>query len=360
MSSNKNKIAIISSSLGLGGAEKFASSLSFILSNLGFEIHNIIIEDKICYDISGVLINVGKIIKSDNFISRKIKKGIFLNKYLRKNKISIVVDNRTRPILMREFFTKLIYRNIKVIYMVHISKVEMYLSTPVFLSRLIYKSAHKMVCVSKFIEENLVSKYRLNNTITIYNPKPTALISNNKIADLPDKFFLYFGRLEEKQKNLTLMLESFKYSKVYEKNFYLLLIGDGESKSFLEKKIVELELINYVQIRPFTNKILSIVKEARASVLTSNYEGFPMSIIESLSQCTPVISVNCPSGPNEIVINEFNGLLVEMGNKIEVSNAFERFANDDVLYDFCKLNSQSSIDHLSVETIAKQWQLILK
>jgi glycosyltransferase involved in cell wall biosynthesis len=55
------------------------------------------------------------------------------------------------------------------------------------------------------------------------------------------------------------------------------------------------------------------VQNARFTVLTSHYEGFPMSMVESLALGTPVF-VDCNSGPREIVIDEYNGLLVENYN----------------------------------------------
>jgi glycosyltransferase involved in cell wall biosynthesis len=51
-----------------------------------------------------------------------------------------------------------------------------------------------------------------------------------------------------------------------------------------------------VTILPFNNPF-DIVQNARFTVLTSHYEGFPMSIVESLALGTPVVAVDCNSGP---------------------------------------------------------------
>lgn len=359
MDNRKNNIAIISNSLGIGGAEKFASLLSFILTNLGYEIHNIIIEDSIKYKVSGKVLNLGIEIKNEFGIYRKLKKGIRINNYLKNNNISIIIDNRSRPNLTRELFAKFIYRNSKTIYLIHLSKLEVYLSKPTFLSRMIFKSASKIVCVSKSIEEQVFLKYNLKNSTTIYNPIPIDSNETMKIEELPENFFIYFGRLNEQQKNLTLMLESFSISRIYEKDFYLILIGEGESKALLQKKIEDLKLTKYILIKSFSENVLSYVKKARASVISSNYEGFPMSIIESLSIGIPVISVDCPTGPKEIIIDNKNGLLVEMNNKDALSKAFNTFAFDELVYQNCKSNTKKSVEHLSVDNISKQWKNLI-
>jgi glycosyltransferase involved in cell wall biosynthesis len=76
-----------------------------------------------------------------------------------------------------------------------------------------------------------------------------------------------------------------------------------------------------VTILPFNSNPFDIVQNARFTVLTSHYEGFPMSIVESQALGTPVVAVDCNSGPREIVIDEYNGLLVENYNAINLAAA---------------------------------------
>jgi glycosyltransferase involved in cell wall biosynthesis len=71
------------------------------------------------------------------------------------------------------------------------------------------------------------------------------------------------------------------------------------------------------------------------------------------------VSVNCNSGPAEVIQNEYNGLLVENYNPNALANAMERLINDEDLYHICKANAIKSVQHLSVENISKQWNQIL-
>jgi glycosyltransferase involved in cell wall biosynthesis len=357
---SNNKIAIVSTSLALGGAERFSSLLSFMLDDLGYEVHTIIINDQVAYPYKGILINLGSICSNQNVLSRKINKGKFVRKYLEENNINLIIDNRSRPIFIRELFVKSIYLNKKIFFMVHSSALIMYLPKLKMLAHYLYNNSQcTLVAVSNSISQKIKDKLQLANVSTIYNPVEIVTTKHEKTNDLPEHYFLYFGRFEEEIKNFTLLIESYHISKARYSNFHLLLIGQGRSKVFIENKVNELELNNFIHILPFQSNVVSYIQQAHCTLLTSRFEGFPMSIIESLAAGTPVISVDCETGPNEIIQNEQNGLLVENHNKEALANAMNRFVSDTVLYQNCKKNAQKSVEHLSLKNISLQWKKLL-
>ncbi|PBJ12154.1 glycosyltransferase [Flavobacterium sp. ACN6] len=356
---NKKKVAIVSNSLGKGGAERFAALLTFMLEESGFEVHSIIVNDVVDYSYTGTLFNLEKESSSSSSLFRKWQKGVLLRRYLIQNKIEIVIDSRTRNVLLRELITRFIYRNAKIYYIVHSYNFKNYFPSSVFWSRVLYKNVEAVICVSKAIEEKVKQLYKLNNTITIYNPFFIADEEVVKEVDAAGKVILFFGRLDEKVKNFTLMLEAFSLSKVFLKGYQLHIMGDGNDLEFIQQKINQLNLSGHVQLFPFKENPFNEVRAAKFTILTSHYEGFPLSIIESLALGTPVVSVDCNSGPREIIKSEFNGLLVENNNSQALAEAINRFADDYELYNFCKKNTVDSVKHLSLKTISKQWKNLI-
>lgn len=83
-----------------------------------------------------------------------------------------------------------------------------------------------------------------------------------------------------------------------------------------------------------------------------------MSIIESLSIGTPVVSVDCKSGPKEILKHGFNGLLIQNNNPIKLAKAFNMLLSDENLLKKMKGNAKVSIDKFSETNISKKWENI--
>jgi glycosyltransferase involved in cell wall biosynthesis len=357
--SNKIKVAIISSSLGVGGAEKSSAHLSFLIDDLGYDVHNIIINDIIQYQYAGKLLNLGKLDENHSKFTRPFFKGLTLSNFLKKEKIDIIIDNRTRPVVFRELFTRLIYGNRQIIYVIRSSKLSLYLSKSVFFAKRIYKLPAKIVCVSNATEIKAKLEYGFKNVTTINNPVE---IDNNtyiKPKELPKNYFLFFGRIENDVKNLSLLIESFQLSKAKSKGFKLVIIGDGKDKEWLLDLIKDKKIEEDIIVLPFKKDIQHYIQHAYCSLLTSHFEGFPRMILESLAVGTPVISVDCETGPKELIQNEVNGLLVENYNAKAFSNAIDNMIDDFNLYQKCKKNAQKSVEHLSLKNIAKQWQQLL-
>lgn len=359
--SNIKKVCIVVSSLGGGGAERSSALLSEMLDELGFEVHIVTVLNKVNYSYKGKLLNLGLLKSKDDSSWGRLKRLLVFKKYLRTHKFDYIIDNRTRIGFVKELIiSKLVYSSIKIVYCVHSFKTRNYVHSNRVLGRWLYRSSYRIVCVSHMISDKLRANYGFKNLETVYNS--IAVNSFNELKNSNQNngdYILFFGRIEDSIKNLTLLIDAYQMSKLPETNIKLILLGDGKDKHTLQQKVEQLNLNNHVLFFNYMAKPFQMVRNALFTVLTSQYEGFPMSLVESLYLGVPVVSVNCNSGPSEIIINETNGLLVENNNPLAFADALNRMIEDKKLYLNCKSNATSSVEKFSMEKIGSQWKSIL-
>ncbi|SDH77916.1 glycosyltransferase [Winogradskyella thalassocola] len=358
LKANNKKICIVVSSLGKGGAERSSGLLSEMLFDVGYDVHVVSVLNDIEFPFKGKLLNLGELKAKDDSALGRINRLRVLKAYLKKHNFDYVIDNRTRIGFLKEFIiSKFIYSPKKTIYCIRSYKTANYINPNRFLGRLLYGNAYKIVGVSKAIAEKVKADYSFNNVTSIYNP--IALEEHNSKLETKDNYILFFGRLDDEVKNISLLLEAYAKSELPKHQVNLKILGEGKDLETLKNQVEILNIASNVEFLPYNPYPSAIVKSALFTLLTSRYEGFPRSILESLALGTPVVSVDCKSGPNEIIQNTFNGLLVENHNQGALSEAMTSLFIDKDLYLRCKQNSKPSVAHFSEAEIVQQWQSIL-
>lgn len=353
------KVCIVTTSLGKGGAERFAALLSQMLSGSDCKVHILMTKNDIDYEFSGTLFNIQKEFGDKVSGYRRIK---ILKTYFKKHNFDIIIDNRTRNIFFKEFILyRYIFKAKKIISIVHSYYLRNYLPKSRFLAKVLYDDV-KIIAVSKEIQKTIISKYGFENCKQIYNPAAieSILQKANESIEVKEKFILCYGRIDEYVKNFTLLLEAYKKSSLPDKNIKLYIIGGGNDVEILKEKIKELDIENNVNYIPYLKNPFPYVKKALFTTLTSRHEGFPMVLVESLICSTPVVSVRCKSGPEEIIKNQYNGILIENHNIKALTNSFNMFIENKSLYDYCKENTKTSISKFSIENITTQWKELLR
>jgi len=126
-----------------------------------------------------------------------------------------------------------------------------------------------------------------------------------------DRFLILSVIRFNPQKNITAMLDiSQKLSD--DKNFMFILIGDGEEKSTIEKRISE-DRIDNVKLLGYQKNVDEYLHASDLFLSTSLWEGLPYSLIEATRAGLPIVASDV-TGNNEVVFDKQNGYLYEIGD----------------------------------------------
>ena len=143
-----------------------------------------------------------------------------------------------------------------------------------------------------------------------------------------DKKRLIFaaGRLT-KQKNFSYLIDEFSTFLKNNKDFILLILGDGEERNKLEKQIIKKKLQTNVYLIGHVNNVFKYFKKGEVFVLSSLWEEVGFVMVEAALTNLFVISSNCPNGPKEFLSDGRYGILFENNKKGELSNSLIKYTN---------------------------------
>lgn len=115
-----------------------------------------------------------------------------------------------------------------------------------------------------------------------------------------------------------------------------------------------------VELPGYTTDMRAELGRSALFAMSSRVEGFPMTLIEALSEGTPLVSFDCPRGPGEIVVDGSNGLLVPDGDIPGLAKALATLMRDDELRD--RMGEQALVDaqQYQIENIAEDWVRLIE
>jgi glycosyltransferase involved in cell wall biosynthesis len=140
-----------------------------------------------------------------------------------------------------------------------------------------------------------------------------------------DVLYLNVGRLMV-QKNQALLIDAFASGPARLPDTHLLIIGDGQLRPMLEDRVTGHGLDARVHFLGVRSDIPDALGAADVFVLSSDWEGNPLSVMEAMSAGMPVIST-AVGGVPELVQHGATGLLVGQGDTDELALAMTALAH---------------------------------
>ncbi|WEM42437.1 glycosyltransferase [Photobacterium sp. DA100] len=307
----KRKAVLVVSALRGGGAEKFVLNLYKALEKYeNFECHILAIEKAVQHDIAGFRVHFASDICN---VSKKGWRRLFYKKNVAKAIDDFVMKNIGEDALVLSnmlLADKIMsYSKLNVFHVIHNSYSTSLLKGKNKLNQLrvivktnnIYKN-HPLVFVSEASKESYFKKFKSHkDNHVIYNPidlDEIFLLSNNFSSDIDGDYIIHVGRFNRAKRHDRLISI---FSEVKNKNIKLALLGDGDLKAEVLKKVSELNLENRVIFLGFKDNPYPYIKSSKALVLTSDFEGLPTVLLEAMALQVPVISMKCPGGIDEII-----------------------------------------------------------
>lgn len=132
---------------------------------------------------------------------------------------------------------------------------------------------------------------------------------------------LNVGRMNS-QKNQRLLLEAFALL-VEDCDARLVILGEGPLRAELQRRARELQIEDRVLMPGFQVKPGGYYCSADLFVLSSDFEGYPLVLIEALHSGLSIVSTDCLSGPAEILDHGQFGRLVPCGDHKELARAMK-------------------------------------
>lgn len=161
------------------------------------------------------------------------------------------------------------------------------------------------------------------------------------------------GRLTQ-QKNYKLMLRVFHSVHQNHPEARLRILGDGELREELEQYIRDLGLEDSVSMPGITDKVNQELWNAHIYLLSSEYEGLPLAVLEAMSAGLPIVATKA-GGVGDVVADGENGFLLDCDDEAGLVVAVDRLVENAVLRErFSGCSEQMAQEH-SIEKHAENY-----
>ena len=357
------KVAIFDYDMSvMGGVER----VSYMLANSLIEYYDVCVISTANKDVN-IPFNLDNRIHCIKILDKpeeRLKNTVFktrrrLRKVLKENKIDVILSMGTYNGLIAA--VNCIGMKIKIIFCDHGAIINQINDKKTTIIRKITSmlSDCTVVLTEKSLYDYIkILKIPKKKLRYIYNPIDDSVYKFVKPYNIDSNKIISVSRIS-KEKGMDLLVNVASELKRLNQNWVWDVYGDGPEFENIKQMINEKNLSNYVYLKGQENQIYEKYGNYAIYALTSYREGLPMVLLEAKANSLPIVSFDIETGPNEIVLDEKNGFLVEPYNVEKMAQKINLLLkNGEKRIEFSK-NSQFEIEKFDKERIISQWKELI-
>ncbi|NKB98587.1 MAG: glycosyltransferase [Pseudomonadales bacterium] len=234
--------------------------------------------------------------------------------------------------------------------------------------RFAYRRASQVVVLSQISSDWLQEKMGIEPCVIIPNgialplPCEQPNVDPSAYIDAEARLILVVGRVSD-QKQPFVALAAFEQFAAQSQNWHLVLIGSGDLDNTLKQAVQQSPHANCIHLVPRAGNISAWYKRANIFLSTAKYEGSPNALMEAMAHGCPVLALDCPTGPADLIDNNSNGLLLPLEPTTDqaerISQALLALGNNDTLRKRLGERAANITNTHSDQTFFQRWTTLL-
>jgi len=231
-----------------------------------------------------------------------------------------------------------------------------------FACRATYQFADALIVQTKAVAEKYrAAEYPIKHIQVIPNPVADHLFDmQHKRVSESNACMIAVGRLDE-GKQFDLLIRVFSNLALDHSFWTLRIYGDGPLRSVLQQQIIDYGLESRITLMGLTTNIWSELAQADVYVMTSRYEGFPNTLLEAMAVGLPCVTFDCPSGPREMTMDGVSAMLVPLNDEVALGNALDKLMTDGELRHSLGAKARESVkERYELSRVLQHWDELFR